>query len=186
MIYFSGAKRLIKTGNRYMNKSKEILNTVALACSASVFYVTAIFLSEIISIKSTFLALAYIVATGLVYLFAMIGKDKKNVLIKWLISIPVSLLIWWFFIRSEYSLRALNWVIPEYGRRSAGGNFAGLFNLVILSSLCLCGIVGSLFVRPKNYERFRKIQLPVCMILMVMIIAAVFILERQFPSVEYI
>lgn len=169
-----------------MNKTKEILNTVALACSASVFYVPAIFLSEIISIKSTFLVLVYIVATGLAYLFAMIGKDKKNVLIKWLISVPVSLLIWWCFIRSEYSIRALNWVIPEYGRRSAGGNLAGTFNLLILSALCLCGIAVSLFVRPKKYERFRKIQLPVCMIFMVMIIAAVFILASQFPSVEYI
>jgi len=126
------------------------------------------------------------VVTGLVYLFAMIGKDKKNILIKWLISIPVSLLIWWSFIRCEYSIRALNWIIPGYGRRSAGGNFAGAFNLVILSSLCLCGIVISLFVRPKKYERFRRIQLPVCMILMVMIIAAIFILESQFPSAEYI
>jgi hypothetical protein len=126
-------------------------------------------------------------AAGFIYLLAMISKDKKTVLIKWLLSMPVGLFIWWCFVRCEFSIRALNWAIPEYGsRRSAGGNFAGSFNLLILSLLCLGGMVISLFIKPKNYERFRKIQLAICIVLMVMIIAAVLILERQFPSAEYV
>ena len=170
-----------------MQRSKEILNIVSLACSASVFYVSAVFLSEVISLKSTFLTVLYMVVTGFIYLLAMIGKDKKSVLIKWLLSMPVGLFIWWCFIRCEFSIRALNWAIPEYGsRRSAGGNFAGTFNLLLLSLLCLSGIVISLFIKPKKYERFRKIQLTMCIVLMVMIIAVVFILERQFPSAEYV
>ncbi len=169
-----------------MQKTKEILNTVMLACSASVFYVSAVFLSEIISLRYGYLALIYMAVTGLLCLYAMISKDKKTVLFKWLISIPVGLFIWWLFVRCEYSLRALNWVIPEYGRRSAGGNLAGTFNLLKLSLLCLTGIVISLFVKPKKFERFRKIQFTVCMIFMVMIIAAMLILERQFPSAEFI
>ena len=170
-----------------MQRSKEILNIVALACSASVFYVSAVFLSEVISLKSTFLTMVYLVATGFLYLLAMISKDKKSVLIKWLLSIPVGLFIWWCFVRCEFSIRALNWAIPEYGsHRSAGGNFAGTFNLLLLSLLCLSGIVISLFIKPKKYERFRKIQLTMCIILTIMIIAAVLILERQFPSAEYV
>lgn len=169
-----------------MQRSKEIINVVALACSASVFYVSAGFISNIILIKSTALSLVYIVATGLLYLFAMISRDKKSVLIKWLLSVVFGLGIWWIFIRSEYAVRALNWMIPDYGRPSAGGNFAGSFEQLILSLLCFCGIIISLFVKPKQYERFRKIQFIICMVFMVVIIASVFILESQFPSIEYV
>ena len=95
-------------------------------------------------------------------------------------------MLWWLFIKSEYALRALNWVIPDYGRQSAGGRLAGSFELLTLAALCLVGLIVSIFVRPKNYERFRKIQFAVCMVLTVIIIAAVFILEGQFPSLDYI
>ena len=169
-----------------MQKTKEILSDVALACSASVFYVSAVFLSEILLIKSTVLSLLYLVVTGLIYLFAMISKDRKSVLIKWLLSIFCGAGEWWLFIRCEYALRALNWVIPGYGRQSAGGSFAATFQLLILSLLCMGGVVISLFVKPKHYERFRRIQFIICMVLMVIILAIVFILERQFPSADYI
>jgi hypothetical protein len=126
------------------------------------------------------------VVTGLIYLFAMISKDRKSVFVKWLLSVLFGSGLWWIFIRCEYAVRALNWMIPNYGRPSAGGNFAGFFELLILSLLCFGGIIISLFFRPKQYERFRKIQFIVCMILMALIITAVFVLERQFPSVEYV
>ena len=169
-----------------MQKSTGLLSDAALACSASIFLVSAMFLSQIISVRSTGLSLLYIVVTAVMYLFAMIAKDKRSVLIKWLISIPCAIGIWWLFIKSEYALRALNWVIPDYGRQSAGGRLAGAFELLTLSLLCLIGLIVSIFVRPKDYERFRKIQLAVCMALMVIVIAVVFILNGQFPSLDYI
>ena len=158
-----------------MQSSKGLLTDAALACSASVFSVSAMFLAQIISIRSTGFSLLYIVVTAVMYLFAMIAKDKRSVLMKWLISIPCAIGIWWLFIKSEYALRALNWVIPDYGRQ-----------LLTLSLLCLIGLIVSIFVRPKDYERFRKIQFVACMALMAIVIAVVFILNGQFPSVDYI
>lgn len=170
-----------------MQRSKELLTAAVLACSASVYYVSAIFLSEIISFKSTILTLLYVIATGFIYLFAMISKDSKTVLLKWLISIFSGAGVWWCFIRCDYSIRAINWAIPGYGPHfSAGGNFAGTCKLLTLSFLCFGGIIISLIIKPKHYERFRKVQIPVSIAFTVLIIAVAIILERQFPSADLI
>lgn len=124
-----------------MQRSKELMIDAAIACSASVFYVSAIFLPDMISVKSTGLSLLYIVVAGLLFSLTMISKDKKTVFIKWLIS--------------------------------------GFFGFAV-------GLIINLFLRVKDYERFRKIQLVICMTVAVAVIAVVFILERQFPSSDLI
>jgi hypothetical protein len=159
----------------------------ALACSASIIYVSAIFLPDMISVKSTGLSLLYIVVAGLLFSLTMISKDKKTVFIKWLISGFFGFAVWWLFVRCEFAMRALNWMIPEYGNsRSAGGNFAGAVGFLILTALCAVGLIINLFLRVKDYERFRKIQLVICMTVAAAVIAVVFILERQFPSSDLI
>ena len=169
-----------------MQRTKEVFSVVAMACAASVCYVSAIFLSKIIAYKSSVLSLIYMIAAGALYFLAMMSKDRKTVLIKWLISFFSGAGVWWWFIRCDYAVRALNWVFPDYGRPSAGGNLAGFFELLILSFLCLCGFISSLIIRPKHYERFRTVQIPVCLAFMVIIIAVVIILESRFPSAAYI
>ena len=69
-----------------MQRTKEVFSVVAMACAASVYYVSAIFLSKIIAYKSSVLSLIYMIAAGALYFLAMMSKDRKTVLIKWLIS----------------------------------------------------------------------------------------------------
>ena len=112
--------QLQKIGCSYMQKSKEeIINIVMLACSAAVFFATPIFLMEVIVDRCPFISFLYIVVSGFIYHFAMIDKDKKTVLIKWLISIPIGFFIWWSFVKCKYSLRTLNWVNPGLRRKLA-------------------------------------------------------------------
>ena len=166
-----------------MQKSKEeIMNIVMLACSAAVFFISPIFLMEVIVDRCPFITFLYIVVSDVVYYFAMIDKDKKEVLIKWLISIPIGLFIWWSFVRCEYAIRALNWVNPGYGRRSAGGTLYPSFLMLLLIILCLIGLIISFFGKPKQYERFRKIQFVICICLMVVIVLVAYILAIQLPS----
>ena len=169
-----------------MQKTREIITIVALALAAAVFYVSAVFLSNLILIKSTIISLVYIAVIGGIYLLAMIGKNRKEVVIKWLITLPAVVGIWWLFRRCKFAIRGLNWLIPGYGRQSAGGSFAWTYEFFALSIMCLGAIIISLSFRPKQYEGFRKTQLVACMLLMAASIAVVFYLERQFPSIETI
>ena len=166
-----------------MQKSKEeILKIVTLACSAAVFFVSPLFLLEVIVDNHTLLTLFYIVASGFIYLLALIDKNKKTIFLKWLLSIPIAVFIWWTFVRCEYDLRAINWVNPGYGRRSAGGTILPGLMMLLLTILCFIGFIISIFVKPKQNERLRKIQFLICISLMGVIVIVAYTLAILFPS----
>lgn len=165
---------------------KDLLKNIMLSFELSIIFVSAVFLSQIISYKNNFLALAYIVFTSLIYGFAMISKYKKEVLLKWGLSIPLSYITIQYFWIAHYSVRALNWIFPDYGTQSGGGAFAGFILILLLSVLCLvCGVL-SCSVKVKEYIYFQKIQIVVILVIVLFTVAAVLLLERQFPSYHYV
>lgn len=171
--------------NGEINLKKNLMTNVILSLELSILFISAIFLSELISYKNDILALAYIVFISLFYGVAMISEDKKSLLLKWGLSIPFSYITIQYFWITHYSVRALNWIFPAYGKQSAGGAFVGLILILLLSVLCLvCGVL-SCFVKVKDYKSFEKIQIIVISIMVLFIAAAVFILEQQFPSDLY-
>ena len=111
---------------------------------------------------------------------------KKTWLLKWGISVPGAFLVLLYFWAVHYSVRALNWVFPDYGRQSAGGRFADSFLLVVFSAMCLISGMISLFVKINDYDRFRRIQFIVTTVSAVATVCIVLILEKQFPSYEFI
>jgi len=120
------------------------------------------------------------------YSIALVSKNKKIWLLKWGASIPFSYFVLQYFWNTHYSIRALNWVFPDYGRDTAGGRFAGSALFMIFSVMCLiCGII-TFFIKIKNYDKFRKIQFIVTLSSAVLIVCTVLILEKQFPSYGYI
>lgn len=154
----------------------------------SVLYVSSLFISEIISYKSTILSYAYLCAISLIYSLLLISENQKHAVSKWLISIPFSYLILQYFWKTHYSIRALNWVIPYYGRQTAGGNFAGFISMIFFSVLCLIGIIISLNITPKEkeFKKFGRIQLSIGCISVIIIVLVVIILEKQFPSYAFV
>lgn len=169
-----------------MSIKKNLLKNIILSFELSIIFVSAIFISQIISYKNDILALAYIVFTSLIYGFAMISKDKKVLLMKWGLSIPFSYITIHYFWITNYSLRALNWIFPAYGTQSGGGEFSGFVLLLLLSVLCIICCILSPSVKVKNYKRFEKIQLFITSTVVLDTVAAVLILERQFPSYQYV
>ena len=162
------------------------MTNVILLLELSILFISAIFLSELISYKNDILALAYIVFISLFYGVAMISEDKKSLLLKWGLSIPFSYITIQYFWITHYSVRALNWIFPDYGTQSGGGAFAGFILILLLSVLCLvCGVL-SCSVKVKEYIYFQKIQIVVILVIVLFTVAAVLLLERQFPSYQYV
>ena len=64
-------------------------------------------------------------------LYAMILRSDKYIgaIKKWLLSLPISYLIFQYFWKTNYAVRALNWVFNDYGEQSEAGNFTGIVAL---------------------------------------------------------
>lgn len=163
-------------------------------CSAamSVFFVTTLFLADIISWKNDKAALAYVIFMVVLYGIMIYGHFVYY-FIKWVISLPLSYLVINYFWKTNYAVRSLNWMFPGYGKMSAGGGFA--FGVITVGFVIACFIsmgiafflsAASLNVKAEKVAVFEKIQLGLGVLLSVFIIALTVALERKFPSYESI
>ncbi|MGN0597158.1 MAG: hypothetical protein ACI4J1_07510 [Ruminiclostridium sp.] len=147
----------------------------------ALFFVPAVFLSDIIFWKTDWLVLVYVAFMAALYGFALISKSRLQALFKWLASLPFAYLAFQYFWSTKYALRSLNWVFPGYGKQSAGGAFASMGITVLFGILCIAAFVIALFMKPRNFSRFKKIQLCLCTAAAVCIVIVTLTLEKQFP-----
>ena len=116
----------------------------------------------------------------------LLSENRKEVLAKWLLSVPLSNLLLQYFWNTNYAVRALNWVYPGYGMQSAGGRFAGSMLLLIQTVLCGIGLIAA-FSRPQKADRkAAAIRLCIGGGCTLAVIAAVLLLETQFPPYEQV
>ncbi len=170
-----------------MIKKKDLLKDILFAVFLAIIFVSAIFISQIISYKSEILFI-YEIFIALIYGFALVSNKISDTIFKWLFSLPFSYIVLQYFWKTEYAMRGLNWVFPYYGEPSAGGNFAGFIQLCFLLLCCAISMVVFFTMtksyKIKKYKSFEKIQMIVCGVLGVAIVLTVVILEQQFPE-EY-
>jgi hypothetical protein len=164
----------------------EILKAVMYSAIISVLFVSAVFLADIISYGSTVLSIAYIILTAAMYGFCLISRNRIIWLIKWGASLPLSYIVFKYFQTYHYSIRALNRAFPGYGRQTAGGAFAKVGRFYILAFFCAVTGIAAMFIKPKSFDKFGKVQLIIALAAAGATIAAVLMLERQFPPYEYI
>ena len=160
----------------------KIANTMICSATMSSVFVSAIFLSVIISIASDLFVLPYLLLVSLIYAAMLLSESKKIVLLKWIVSLPLSYLCFNYFWKTNYSIRALNWMISGYGKQSAGGNFAGFLLLIFLLFLCLCGMIFAFSKSSEKITPYTKIQLIVGTMILILIVMVVIYLETLFPS----
>lgn len=155
-------------------------------CSAviSVSFTSAVFLSNIVSIASPMLAIVYLFIVAAFYAGMLISETGKIIFVKWMLSLPISFVCFQYFWKTHYSIRALNWMLSDYGKQSAGGSFAGFVMLIIQLVLCLFAIIVAVSVKPRNYRKFEKIQLVSGIVFGIVNVITVVILEMQFPSYQ--
>ncbi len=166
-------------------KKRDLFKDILFAAFLAIIFVSAIFISQIISYKNE-MWFIYELFIALLYCFALISNKISDTIFKWLFSLPFSYVVLQYFWKTEYAMRGLNWVFPYYGEPSAGGNFAGFIQLCFLLLGCaICMIVAfttSTSDKIKKYKSFEKIQMIVCGVLGVAVVLAVIILEQQFPE----
>jgi len=168
-----------------MNK-KELLHISLCSVSLALFAVPTLFLGQIISYKYDVLQFIYCGLMVVCYFFIILSDKLVKILIKWLTSLPVSYLLFLYFWKTDYAVRALNWIFEGYGKMSAGGGFAFLVYFAICCFLYAAAILFSVFliypIKISNYDRLKKIQLSVGFVIGVTVIAITLILERMFPT----
>jgi len=106
------------------------INTIICSATMSVITVSAIFLAEIIGIANELFRLPYLLIVAVIYAAMLLSESKKQLLLKWVLSLPFSFFCFEYFWQTHYSIRALNWIIEGYGTQSAGGNFSGFIVLI--------------------------------------------------------
>lgn len=171
---------------------KDIFKDILFAAFLAIIFVSTIFISRIISYTNE-MAYIYEAIAALLYGLALISNKISDTIFKWLFSLPFSYIVFQYFWRTEYAIRSLNWVFPDYGEPTAGGNFDGFFELCFLLFCCLItmwiafAITKTLAVsdKEKNCKIFKIIQAIVCGVAAAAIIAVVIILEQQFPDKVY-
>ncbi|MBP5607203.1 MAG: hypothetical protein J6X66_02900 [Lachnospiraceae bacterium] len=170
-------------------KSNTIIIDIVLSISISILFVSSVFITDLISIKLSPFEYVCIIFAALLYGFGMVSRNIRRGGLKWVLSIPISYLVMQYFWQTEFSIRALNWVLPEYGKRSAGGNLAGMHLLCIQLIICaISGIVGisagKVLVDRDIYDKFEKRQVIAAAVIALIIVIIVVILESRFPSAD--
>lgn len=173
-----------------MKTSEKLLRCAyVVLCSAvmAVFFVSGIFLSDLISMQTNLIVtFAYIALIADLYGAMLVGSSKVEFLIKWALSLPLSYLVINWFWETQFAVRALNWAYYDYGQQSAGGKFAGFMLLMSLMFGCLITMGVSLWIKPKNTAIFKRIQLCAGVALTAVVIAVCVHLESRFPTYEEI
>ena len=129
------------------------INTIICSTTMSVITVSAIFLAEIIGIANELFRLPYLLVVAVIYAAMLLSESKKQLLLKWVLSLPFSFFCFEYFWQTHYSIRALNWIIEGYGTQSAGGNFSGFIVLILLLVLCFAGMI---FAYSKSSEKINR------------------------------
>lgn len=163
-------------------KNNNLLLTFAGAFQIAVLFLPIHFLSVIVLLKIDYIMIPFAVIPIISAFFtglSVYSKSLKQAFSKIILSIPITVLFWYLQIKIKFSVRALNWIIPNYGESSAGGNFA---NFLILCSLAFCGFiaivisailsVGNLSEKKQTllFNLQKYLVLPVCIAVIAVII----------------
>ena len=162
---------------------------IILSIAVSIIYVSTIFLSHLVFIKIFPLGFVYLILAAVLYGLGMISRNNKSWILKWLLSVLFSYIVLRYFWQTDFSIRALNWVLPGYGKESAGGGFAGLVEVCYRLILCFVSGIASIFLgkviaERGKYEKFGKIQLIITATIALILVVITMALESRFPSVE--
>lgn len=169
------------------DKTKERIITAVSAACLAVIYVSTVFLLDIVEGKSgNTAAMLFGGAMVVLYLLTLISEMRKTVLAKWLLSIPFAIPIWYWFVRCDFALRALNWVYPGYGRRSAGGAFASVFMWINFTGLCFAALLLCLIFKRKLSPRVKRAQVIISVVTSIALAVIVNLLIADFPTVAEI
>ena len=170
-------------------KKDTLLSSLTGALQIAILFLPVHFLNEIVLLKLDYVIIPMVIIPVIFAFFtglSLYSRTIKQAFAKIILSVPFTVLFWYLQIKIKFSIRALNWIIPNYGKSSAGGNFA---NFIILCSLALFEFVALLiFMTFSIAELPEKIHavlinlqkylvLPLC----ILVIAVIVVLNNIMP-----
>jgi len=167
-------------------KIKSLAKDIFLTFSLALLYVSTIFTGAVISYAASPAEYLLVIVIAMLFGFCLVSEKRIRGLLRWLCSFPFAFMVFQYFWKTNYAVRALNWCFPGYGKQSAGGGFAGALMTIILSLSCaICGIIA-VSIKPEENRELAKKQLPVIAAADVIIIILVLLMESQFPPLSQI
>lgn len=171
--------------NESIKKSRVAIGAVQLAA----LYLPAHFLNMLLlySIDVGIIISLFIVPVfiGGLSSIAVCSSSKVEALFKWVFSIPVSIVFWLLMVNMEFRIRALNWIFPDYGASSAGGNFVEFIILSITSAFILLSIIIGILMSCKKEEERIYLYKQICSIICGAILLSILILNFIMPQYTY-
>lgn len=156
------------------------------AFSIAILFNPSHILITALSLKNMYVALAAILLCGVMSFFAVLSESVGQAVLKWLISLPISVVFWIFLVKIQFSLRILNWTVQDYGKSSAGDRMFFMFLLLIHLGAVVCalgtGCGLSKSVKSEKKLEFVSIIKKICGAAVVVIAAAILLLDMAMPA----
>lgn len=160
------------------------------AFSIAVLFLPSHFLITAISLKTAVgVAFAVILLCGAMSFFMVLSESVGQAGLKWLISLPITVVFWIFLVKIQFSLRILNWTVRDYGTSGAGDSMFFMFLLfthlvtvgcALLIGLCMSG--ASKHVKSEKTLRTVSTIKIICGVTVVVIAAAILLLDMAMPA----
>lgn len=128
--------------------------------------------------------------SGLLSLGALWGEDQGETILKWGISLPLTV-GWFLWMRqTSFFVRLVNWTTPGYGRLSGGAGFALTVSLGLLGMAHIMALGGALGLSGGLNEKAQKtrriLQGAVLPLIALAVLLAMIYLQIVMPTWEEI
>ena len=126
--------------------------------------------------------------SGVLCFCVLVSGSAKTALIKWALSIPVTLAFGLLLYYTDFLFRMVNTIEPGYGRLPAGSGFALIIHFVLFTAAQAAANVLAVFISRPMGHRLQKPRFIVQGILLpaicIMIFSVVLYLELTMPTRE--
>ena len=107
---------------------------------------------------------------------------------KWGLSLPISFVMWRYFISNDFYMRSLNWAIPNYGDSTVGGDIAGFIAVssLLFIEMPFVGIAIGISHKVKNQklEKALNVMKIIASVVCIVITLTVIHLNTIMPQYE--
>lgn len=161
----------LSVSGNYLFTIRDCVDIVSGGVQAAILFYPSWVIADMLSWKTNYLSFIFILAAAVFYGLAMLSRTWSHTLIKFGISVIAAIPVYQYFYMTNYTLRALNWVLPGYGKPSAGGGFASVILLMFLLIACfITTVLGIVFqqeiIDDSKFQRLIRLKTVICTIIM--------------------
>lgn len=158
------------------------------AFSIAILFLPSHYLITALSLKTSGVAFAVILLCGAMSFFAVLSESVGQAGLKWLISLPITLVFWVYLVETQFSLRILNWTVRDYGKSNAGDSMFFMFMLLTHLGAVGCAlgtglVISGLSKYIKSEKTLNAVSIikKACEVAVVVIAAAILLLDMAMP-----